>query len=486
MEKVKISHEGITKNILSLNYNIQTMIMEYINNVISKNNEEDYKIIFSVKKNRGTFEFIFREESAVGFESLDQMKRAFSIADSERIGTNNMGYGIYSPISVYKEYDSFNLFIQNNDTGSLYSVSRFNPETNQIITSQGELKNNKIAGVKINELIPDNGTISIWIAAHVDEDNDTEEKIVKYIKKQHMKFENIENITDDEIILEINEIGKRYVNYMDKIPIYYGSRRLKPINIINEKNFVEYKISIQRDAAGKSKYRIKDNLEDPSWRNFNKSEKKPIGEIIPRDLRCEEQTATFKITDMGIPKTSSEKYSNQRDKAIWVELNGIKIFKEPFVMNNWPNIRAQLELCNDGNNNFDKFISPNPNKSNSKINSETKDYLVNLIKFSKKKLGDDRSSSGRKSVPKQIRCEVWEKYFENCCRHNCFIDNCINEITAWDFHCGHNIPFSEGGKDTVENLRPICERCNKEMGNDFTIDEWNEKLKSYYSSENDD
>lgn len=480
MKNVQISTEGIIRNILSLNYTILTMVMEYINNVISKNSDENYKIQFTLKRKRGAYEFIFREESAVGFESLEQINKAFSIANSERNGANNMGYGIYSPITVYKDYDSFNLFIQNNDNGSFYSVSRFNPETNQIITSQGEIRHNKIAGVKINELIPDNGTISIWISAHVDDDFNTEETIVKYIKKQHLKFGNIDIISDDETLQDIKEIGKRYVDYMDNIPIYYGSSRIEPINIINKDNLVEYRISIQHDSEGKIKFRIKENLDNPFWNHFNKCSRKPIGETIHRDLRCEEQTAEFRITDMGIPRTTAEKFSNQRDKAIWVKLNDIKIFNESFVMNSWPNIRAELVLHNDGDNNFDKFISPNPNKSNSKINSDIKEYLVNLIKYSANNKLSNCPSSGRKSIPKKIKIEVWEKYFENCCRHNCFIDECNNEITAWDFQAGHDIPYSEQGSDDVENLRPICGECNKGMGDKFSIDEWNEKLKSYH------
>ena len=59
MEPVKISDEGITHNILSLNYTTETMLREYINNVISKNNNEGYKIKFSLKTHRQNFQFIF-------------------------------------------------------------------------------------------------------------------------------------------------------------------------------------------------------------------------------------------------------------------------------------------------------------------------------------------------------------------------------------------------------------------------------------------
>src|SRR5205085_9140199 len=32
-----------------------------------------------------------------------------------------------------------------------------------------------------------------------------------------------------------------------------------------------------------------------------------------------------------------------------------------------------------------------------------------------------------------------------------------------NFECGHVIAKSRGGDDTIQNLRPICSRCNKSM-----------------------
>ena len=50
MEEAHVSNEGIIFNILSLNYTLLTMLMEYITNVISKNNDENYQIRFDLKK----------------------------------------------------------------------------------------------------------------------------------------------------------------------------------------------------------------------------------------------------------------------------------------------------------------------------------------------------------------------------------------------------------------------------------------------------
>lgn len=53
---------------------------------------------------------------------------------------------------------------------------------------------------------------------------------------------------------------------------------------------------------------------------------------------------------------------------------------------------------------------------------------------------------------------------------------CANRINVFDFQCGHNIPESKGGDTTLENLLPICGRCNISMGNRYSIDEWSTKF----------
>ena len=42
----------------------------------------------------------------------------------------------------------------------------------------------------------------------------------------------------------------------------------------------------------------------------------------------------------------------------------------------------------------------------------------------------------------------------------------------FDFQSGHNIPESKGGALTIDNLYPLCARCNTSMGDRYTFDEW--------------
>ena len=79
----------------------------------------------------------------------------------------------------------------------------------------------------------------------------------------------------------------------------------------------------------------------------------------------------------------------------------------------------------------------------------------------------------KQSIPKAIKEQVWVKYFGKKFEHKCYIDWCDNTINVFNFHVGHDKPESKGGKLTIENLRPICSRCNHSMGNKYTIKQWN-------------
>ena len=62
---------------------------------------------------------------------------------------------------------------------------------------------------------------------------------------------------------------------------------------------------------------------------------------------------------------------------------------------------------------------------------------------------------------------IWKKY-----ESKCYISWCENVINVFDFHVGHDKPESKGGKLSIDNLKPICARCNLSMSNNFTITEW--------------
>lgn len=82
-------------------------------------------------------------------------------------------------------------------------------------------------------------------------------------------------------------------------------------------------------------------------------------------------------------------------------------------------------------------------------------------------------------IPKALREQVWIQNAGSVFSTKCKIPWCENIITAFDFQCGHNIPESKGGTTSIDNLIPICSRCNGSMGNSYTIDEWSKNFNAH-------
>ena len=69
----------------------------------------------------------------------------------------------------------------------------------------------------------------------------------------------------------------------------------------------------------------------------------------------------------------------------------------------------------------------------------------------------------KKTIPKTLKMTVWYTHIGKeigmvkcpCCNSN--------EISQMDFDCGHIIAESKGGSMTLENLKPICNKCNRSM-----------------------
>ena len=99
---------------------------------------------------------------------------------------------------------------------------------------------------------------------------------------------------------------------------------------------------------------------------------------------------------------------------------------------------------------------------------------------------DKKSKNKTKAnIPKALREQVWLKNMGHQYEHKCLIDWCQNTISVFDFHVGHNIPESHGGKTDITNLKPICSRCNLSMGSQYSITEWN-KIGDTFPHRNSD
>ena len=69
-------------------------------------------------------------------------------------------------------------------------------------------------------------------------------------------------------------------------------------------------------------------------------------------------------------------------------------------------------------------------------------------------------------IPYSIRCKAWITHIGAevgqtkclCCKDN--------TITQFKFTCGHIVSRADGGTLAIDNLRPICNDCNNDMGNE--------------------
>jgi 5-methylcytosine-specific restriction endonuclease McrA len=114
-------------------------------------------------------------------------------------------------------------------------------------------------------------------------------------------------------------------------------------------------------------------------------------------------------------------------------------------------------------------------ESNSEIESESEtededEKTKTKTKTKTKPKAKSISKPPKRNISKNLKDLVWESYIgDDIIKHKCLCCK-IRLIKNTDFHCGHIIPESKGGKETIENLRPICSKCNLGMGSQHMIE----------------
>ena len=97
----------------------------------------------------------------------------------------------------------------------------------------------------------------------------------------------------------------------------------------------------------------------------------------------------------------------------------------------------------------------------------------NTVKLKPKSPVKKNTEYKKKPIPRAVKEQVWIKYCGRKFSRKCYIRWCKNKINVFDFHVGHDRPESRGGTMDINNLKPLCSRCNHSMSNNYTIKEWN-------------
>ena len=110
-------------------------------------------------------------------------------------------------------------------------------------------------------------------------------------------------------------------------------------------------------------------------------------------------------------------------------------------------------------------LKPTLVRKHSKINKVIPQLVKQLIPQQKfKHKNEKKTKYKKKAIPKTVKKATWDRWIGKdvgvtkclCCEHQ--------EIRQFEFHCGHVVAESKGGKTTVDNMRPICAQCNLSMG----------------------
>ena len=80
-------------------------------------------------------------------------------------------------------------------------------------------------------------------------------------------------------------------------------------------------------------------------------------------------------------------------------------------------------------------------------------------------------------IPGALREQVWRTWIGRKFEHKCLVSWCETIIDVFNFETGHRVPESKGGTLDIDNLRPICSKCNRSMGDRYTIDEFSDISK---------
>lgn len=146
------------------------------------------------------------------------------------------------------------------------------------------------------------------------------------------------------------------------------------------------------------------------------------------------------------------------DNVVKLRCEHIMCINEAFPIEDTKLVLTNDELRTLKRSAFDECIL------NNEIDVLSKNDNVNELFYEKcKQMNKSSEDYEKKQVSKRLKDSVWDEYIgvDNgsgkclCCG--------ITKIAQTNFHCGHYISRKNGGRTSLENMRPICAGCNLSM-----------------------
>ena len=103
---------------------------------------------------------------------------------------------------------------------------------------------------------------------------------------------------------------------------------------------------------------------------------------------------------------------------------------------------------------------------------DTVGKIIESINTDYTSISDNIILNNSKSISKKIRYDLWNKYYIKKDKGRCKI--CKSRIFIYNFECGHKKSLKNGGTNDINNLKPICKKCNLNIGEN--------NMKSYKNS----
>ena len=296
------------------------------------------------------------------------------------------------------------------------------------------------------------------------DENKVAEMKESYIKNQeYFHFKNkiviavVSNNFDDNYNLYVVDGQHRLEMAKDLCEDFNGELFICYYKIDSDKKMKELFREINRDSFKNNKYISLDEFQENLY-----------------DLTREYLRSNYSLYFSEKKSTTSHRYSLTEFLNELVE----RLYFEKF--NNLQDIKNDIESKNRQfnklidyqeyyNENCDNFYKDEHTSVKNGIiitlkNNNFIDYLTNSETIP----DHHRFKHKKKIISPKLRIQVWKKQFGNKNEEYCPFYKCESIINNGlnGFHCGHIISEFNGGETILENLKPICHKCNSKMASE--------------------